>query len=87
MVNVGDQMERWTNGLLAATRHRVVNISSRERYSIPFFFDPSYFARVECLETCQSPERPPRYAPVLAGEYLQSRFDATFDYRKGDAPA
>ncbi len=87
VVNIGDQMARWTNGLFAATRHRVINASGRERYSIPFFFDPNFHTLVECLETCQGPDNPPRYPPVLAGDYLLSRFNDTFQYRAGEEPS
>jgi len=35
-------MERWTNGLYKATPHRVLNVTGKARYSIPFFFEPNY---------------------------------------------
>lgn len=86
VVNLGDQMARWTNGRFQATPHRVINVSGRERYSMPFFFDPNWEAEIACLPTCAVPGEAPRFAPVQAGPYLQSRFDATFAYRQ-DPPA
>lgn len=82
VVNIGDQMARWTNDIFAATRHRVINTSGRERYSLPFFFDPNYDTVVECLDTCRDADHPPKYPPVRAGEYLLERFDATYSYRQ-----
>jgi isopenicillin N synthase-like dioxygenase len=86
VVNLGDQMARWTNGRFQATPHRVINTSGRERYSMPFFFDPNWEAEIACLETCRVAGEEPRFAPVQAGPYLQSRFDATFTYRQADEP-
>ncbi|WP_420547533.1 isopenicillin N synthase family dioxygenase [Curvivirga sp.] len=80
VINIGDQMARWTNGLFKATHHRVINVSGEERYSIPFFFEPNWDAEIKCLETCYSDENPPKYEPVLAGPYLLSRLTDTFTY-------
>ncbi len=81
VINLGDQMARWTNDVFAATPHRVINLSGRERYSMPFFYEPNYDAEIRCLETCRSPEDPPKYADVVAGDYLVQRFNDTFSYR------
>jgi isopenicillin N synthase-like dioxygenase len=84
VVNIGDQMARWTNDVFAATHHRVINTSGRERYSMPFFFEPNYDALIRCLDTCRSPGHPAKYQDVVAGEYLVSRFNDTFSYRTAE---
>jgi isopenicillin N synthase-like dioxygenase len=69
IVNVGDMMEAWTNGLFKATQHRVVN-TGKERYSIPLFFSADYATVVEPLPQFVSEANPPRYGSVVAGEHL-----------------
>ncbi|MDB5394096.1 MAG: Clavaminate synthase-like protein [Rhodospirillales bacterium] len=70
VVNIGDQMARWTNGFFASTFHRVANLSGKARYSIPCFVGANPDAVIEALPSCVSPENPPKYAPVVAGEYV-----------------
>jgi len=72
VVNLGDLMARWTNDLYQSNLHRALNVSTDARISIPFFASPADAARIECLETCQSPHNPSRYVPVVAGEYIRS---------------
>ena len=37
---------------------------------------------IDALPGCVTVERPRKYEPVIAGDYVQSRFDATYGYRQ-----
>jgi isopenicillin N synthase-like dioxygenase len=75
VVNLGDLMAEWTNDRWVSTLHRVVNpprdraLGSR-RISMPFFHQPNYDAVIECLPTCRSVDRPPRYGRITSGEHV-----------------
>ena len=47
--NVGDMLERLTNGRYLSALHRAKNLSARERLSMVLFLDPSFDARLEPL--------------------------------------
>lgn len=52
VVNIGDMIERWTNGLWKSTRHRVIHRGEGYRVSVPFFFEPNFESVVRPLEQC-----------------------------------
>ncbi|KAL1194640.1 Flavonol synthase/flavanone 3-hydroxylase [Cardamine amara subsp. amara] len=76
VVNIGDLMERWTNGLFRSTMHRVVSVG-KERYSVAVFVDPDPNCVVECLESCCSETSPPSFPPVRTRDYFHERFSKT----------
>jgi len=82
VVNLGDLLTHWTGGRYQARRHRVVGGLRHDRYSIPFFLDPNVDADISVVPTCAADETAEAYPPINAGQYLQSRFDATFVYRQ-----
>jgi isopenicillin N synthase-like dioxygenase len=83
VLNIGDLMERWTNGRYVSTLHRVLGVPGRDRYSIACFFDLDHDALIECLPTCCSPEHPAAYPPITAGSHLMEKYLASMP--NGDA--
>ena len=78
VINVGDMLDRLTNGKLRSTTHRVVNprgqAAYRARYSMPFFlhFRPDYV--IETLPSCIDPQAPDDHpAPISSHEFLLQR--------------
>jgi isopenicillin N synthase-like dioxygenase len=69
LVNTGDTLNRWTNGRFLSTPHRASNNSGRERYAMPFFYDPNTDTMIECLPTCQGRGNPPKYPPQTYGDF------------------
>jgi isopenicillin N synthase-like dioxygenase len=78
VVNIGDQMARWTNDIFTSTMHRVLNVSGQERMSVPLFFGASFTAPIDTLPTCISPERPKKYEPVMADQHVLTRFGEAY---------
>lgn len=79
VVNIGDMFERWTNGLFKSTIHRVITPKgAKERYSVPFFFEPNFDALVECLESCCNEDNPAKYPPITAGQHLLNMYASTY---------
>ncbi|HVM23736.1 MAG TPA: 2-oxoglutarate and iron-dependent oxygenase domain-containing protein [Sphingomicrobium sp.] len=77
VVNIGDMLQRLTNGLLRSTTHRVVNPPperrGHSRYSMPFFL---HFRSDFCIEALPGtvPEgEQPKWPPITANDYLQER--------------
>lgn len=85
--NIGDMLDRMTGGVYRSTPHRVRNVSGRDRYSFPLFFDPSWDARVTRLPNAPAPDEDAQSrwdrASVHAfdgtwGEYLMSKIARVF---------
>lgn len=75
VVNVGDMLQRLTNGVYRSATHQVVNpnpgAEPRPRYSVPFFLDPNPDFLIEALPSTLSHRAP--LPPILAHDYLMER--------------
>jgi len=79
VVNIGDMMERWTNGLWKSTLHRVVHTGEGFRVSVPFFLEPDFEARVRPLAECVAKTGGGEgYKEVVYGEHLVGKVGGNF---------
>ena len=77
VINVGDVVQVWSNDRYPAPEHRVLADAERERYSAPFFFNPSPATDYAPLPAACA-GAPPRYRPINWGEFRAAR--AAGDY-------
>jgi isopenicillin N synthase-like dioxygenase len=77
VVNIGDMLQRLTNGQLRSTSHRVVNPPAERRgfsrYSMPFFLHFRSDFLIEALPGTVPAGEPPKWPPMTADDYLQER--------------
>ena len=77
VVNIGDMLQRLTNGQLRSTTHRVVNPPperrGKSRYSMPFFLHFRSDFLIDALPGTVPPGGQPKWPPITANDYLQER--------------
>jgi isopenicillin N synthase-like dioxygenase len=77
VINIGDMLQRLTNGRLRSTSHRVVNPApdraSHARYSMPFFLHFRSDFLIEALPQTVPAGEQPKWPPITANDYLQER--------------
>ncbi|KAJ4494615.1 hypothetical protein C8J55DRAFT_532810 [Lentinula edodes] len=80
IMNLGDQLSRWTNDVFKSTIHRAINKSGQERYSMPLFFGVDYDILLKPIPSCISAEMPAKYEVIAAGEYVKRRLEETYTH-------
>jgi isopenicillin N synthase-like dioxygenase len=79
VINIGDIVQVWSNDRYEAALHRVVVANpTADRYTIPFFLNPSYETTYEPLPATVSSERPAAYRRIHWREFRSLR--AAGDY-------
>jgi isopenicillin N synthase-like dioxygenase len=78
VVNIGDCLMRWTNDIYVSTPHRVLR-PRRQRRSVAMFVEANPDVVVAALPGTGEP----KYTPIRAADYLQSRLDATYNEKVG----
>ncbi|KAI8677631.1 hypothetical protein LRP88_00057 [Fusarium phalaenopsidis] len=90
VVNIGDFLMRWSNDELRSTMHHVRAPAAeepkdksqvrmtKERYSIPYFVCADAERTIDCVPGCWGPDRPKKYEPVNAMDYINMRLNSTY---------
>ncbi|EMD39957.1 hypothetical protein CERSUDRAFT_112193 [Gelatoporia subvermispora B] len=85
IVNAGDTLARWSNDTIRSTIHRVrappdsaKDGMTPERYSIPYFCSADYSATIDCIPGTYSAERPKKYEPTTAKDYILHRLAQSY---------
>jgi isopenicillin N synthase-like dioxygenase len=73
VINLGDMAQVWSNDRYVAALHRVVPPTMKDRYSAPFFFNPSWDTDYAPLPTTVSADAPARYRPINWREFRTLR--------------
>ncbi|WP_245947246.1 isopenicillin N synthase family dioxygenase [Jannaschia seohaensis] len=84
VVNIGDMLEAWTNGLFRSTPHRVLNLRP-ERFSMPYFVSADYDTEIAPLPGLVDAGCASRYPPFRAGDHLERMLRRDFPYLRAQA--
>eukprot|EP00794_Sanderia_malayensis_P017552 gene17552-19302_t len=79
IVNLGQMLERWTNGKFKATLHRVMLDGENDRYSVPFFYEPNIDCVIKPVFGSPSPNGDCKYATKTCGKMLLERLEKSIE--------
>ncbi|HKJ15895.1 MAG TPA: 2OG-Fe(II) oxygenase family protein [Xanthomonadales bacterium] len=83
VVNTGDIVQVWSNDRYTAPLHRVVASRDKDRYSLPYFFNPRYSANYAPVPGLLSESKPARYSSINWGHFRKERQHGDYgDYGK-----
>ncbi|GAB2211143.1 hypothetical protein Droror1_Dr00016435 [Drosera rotundifolia] len=78
IINVGDIIQVWSNDKYESVEHRVMVNSQRDRFSIPFFFNPAHYVVVKPLPELVHERNPAKYKGYNWGEFFATRKGSNF---------
>ncbi|KAI9906645.1 hypothetical protein PsorP6_016265 [Peronosclerospora sorghi] len=78
-INIGDMLQVWSNDKFIAPLHRVLAHSDADRFSAPFFYNPSYKTHVKPIVLTEGEE--PKYRSLSWREFRLARFQGDYANR------
>ncbi|XP_019162006.1 PREDICTED: codeine O-demethylase-like [Ipomoea nil] len=79
VVNIGDILEIFSNGLYKSVEHRVMVNSTKERISIAMFFNPKMESEIGPSPCLANHQNPPAFKRMKMEEYLKEFFSRKLD--------
>ncbi|KAF4636913.1 hypothetical protein G7Y89_g1178 [Cudoniella acicularis] len=81
VVNIGDLLDRWTNGQYRSTIHRVLDVGKTDRCSIPFFYHGNLSTSVKLLDGSDSADA------ITVEEHIGGKFRKSYKMDESQIPA
>ncbi|KAH8904357.1 2og-Fe oxygenase family protein [Coniochaeta sp. PMI_546] len=78
VVNIGDMLAMWTKNIYKSNTHRVINKSTKDRYSLPFFFDGAPDVKLAPFDGSE----PVGGKVLTVEEHMLERFGTTYGRAK-----
>ncbi|XP_074571229.1 protein LATERAL BRANCHING OXIDOREDUCTASE 1-like [Curcuma longa] len=78
IINVGDIVQVWSNDKYESAEHRVSVNTTKERFSIPFFFNPAHYVMVKPLDELLDENNVAKYEEFNWGEFFMARSNSNF---------
>ncbi|KAJ0410800.1 hypothetical protein ATCC90586_010123 [Pythium insidiosum] len=80
VINIGDMLQVWSNDRFVAPLHRVLANGRSERFSAPFFYNPSYDAVIEPVptEAADGSTKAAKYQPFSWFDFRLRRFQGDY---------
>ncbi|KAG1702508.1 hypothetical protein DVH05_009458 [Phytophthora capsici] len=75
-INIGDMVQVWSNDKFVAPLHRVLASGGADRFSAPFFYNPSYRAQVEPIVVKEGEVA--NYRPLSWRQFRLARFQGDY---------
>ncbi|XP_024542456.1 probable 2-oxoglutarate-dependent dioxygenase ANS [Selaginella moellendorffii] len=74
VINIGDQLQIYSNGKLKSVEHRAIVNADKARVSVGLFYDPASDVRVSPIPKFVDTEHPAAYNPCVFREYLKNLY-------------
>lgn len=71
-------LQVWSNDANESVEHRALVNKEKERFSIPFFFNPGYDIEIKPLEELINEQNPSKYKPYKWGKFYVHRTNSNF---------
>jgi len=84
VVNVGDNLQAWTNGRFKSVEHRAVLNDKVPRLSLVFFYAPPFETVISAPDSIVQADRKRRYKNFTWGEYLEFLKKLKFEKGKNE---
>lgn len=80
VLNTGQMMSIWSNGLIKSTLHRVINSPQKPRYSVPFFYNCNINSYITPLPGTVTALRPKQVEDIDYGEFTEKSIRLSYDF-------